>query len=90
MQQQNTDAQGTEDRRALTNGEVFVGLDFNPSAREDVDEVKRICARLVDIVEKGNGQETKYPYYVNTFKGDALRRILHAQMAAVKSLTFNK
>ena len=76
--------------REPTFGEVLVGLDFNPSGRPDVDEVKQLCARLADIIDKGNGQETKYPYHVNTFKGDAIRCILHAQMAAVKSLTFNK
>ncbi len=81
---------GANVTRELTMGEVMVGLDFNPSNRPDVDEVKQICARLANIVEKGNGQETKWPYLVNTFKGDALRCILHAQMAAVKSLTFNK
>lgn len=76
--------------REQTMGEVLVGLDINPSGRPDVDEVKQLCARLADIVDKGNGQETKYPYLVNTFKGDAIRCILHAQMAAVKSLTFSK
>ena len=76
--------------RIQTDGEILVGLDFNPSGRPDVDEVKQICARLADIIFKGNGLETKYPYHVSTFKGDAIRCILHAQMAAVKSLTFSK
>lgn len=81
-------AQGT--LREPTDGEILVGLDFNPSGRPDVDEVKQLCARLADIIFKGTGLETKYPYHVSTFKGDAIRCILHAQMAAVKSLTFNK
>lgn len=76
--------------RVPTDGEILVGLDFNPSGRPDVDEVKQLCARLADIVFKGNGLETKHPYHVSTFKGDAIRCILHAQMAAVKSLTFSK
>lgn len=80
----------SDQTRELTDGEVLVGLDFNPSGRPDVDEVKQICARLADIIFKGNGLETKYPYHVSTFKGDAIHCILHAQMAAVKSLTFNK
>jgi len=79
-----------KEQRVPTDGEILVGLDFNPSGRPDVDEVKQLCARLADIVFKGNGLETKYPYHVNTFKGDAIRCILHAQMAAVKSLTFSK
>lgn len=90
MQEQKMTASEATVTRELTMGEVLVGLDFNPSNRPDVDEVKRICARLVDIIETGNGQETNWPYLANTFKGDAIRCILYAQMAAVKSLTFNK
>jgi hypothetical protein len=75
--------------RELTFGEKLVGLDFNPSNRPDVDEVKQLNAKLADIVNDLQ-RETKEPYLSNTIKGDAIRCILHAQMAIVKWLTFNK
>lgn len=75
--------------RELTFGENLVGLDFNPSSRPDVDQVKRTCAELADMVNDLQ-RETKQPYLSNTIKGDAIRCILHAQMAIVKYLTFNK
>jgi len=75
--------------RELTFGEKLVGLDFNPSNRPDVDEVKQLCAKLANIVNNLQ-RETGEPYLSNTFKGDAIRYILHAQMSIVKYLTFNK
>ncbi len=79
----------SENTRELTFGEKLVGLDFNPSGRPDVNEAKQLCARLANIVNELQ-QETSEPYLSNTFKGDAIRYILHAQMAVVKYLTFNK
>jgi hypothetical protein len=78
-----------EPTRSLTFGEILVGLDFNPSNRPDVDEAKQLCARLANMVNDLQ-KETSQPYLSNTFKGDAIRYILHAQMAIVKYLTFNK
>jgi hypothetical protein len=73
----------------LSFGELLVGLEFNPSGRPDVNEAKQICARLANMANDLQS-ETKQPYLSNTFKGDAIRCILHAQMAVVKYLTFNK
>lgn len=73
----------------LTFGEKLVGLEFNPSGRADVNEVKALCAKLANMVNDAQ-IPTSEPYLQNTFKGDAVRYILHAQMAAVKFLTFNK
>lgn len=76
-------------QRDFTFGELLVGLDFNPSGRPDVNEAKQLCARLANMVQDLQ-RETTQPYLSNTFKGDAIRYILHAQMAIVKYLTFNK
>ena len=32
----------------MTEGEYRVGVSFNPSARKDVDNVKKVCAVLID------------------------------------------
>lgn len=79
----------SENTRELTFGEKLVGLEFNPSGRADVNEVKELCAKLANMVNEAQIPTTE-PYLQNTFKGDAIRCILHAQMAAVKFLTFNK
>jgi len=80
------------DTRPFTQGEVLVGLDFNPSGDIKVQRAKELCAELADLIFDSDlaKQETAYPYLQNTFKGDAIRNILHAQMAAVKYLTFKK
>jgi len=77
-----------QEQRELTFGEKLVGLNFNPSGRPDVDEAKAINAKLADMVNDLQ-RETKEPYLQNTLRGDAIRCILHAQMAIVKYLTFN-
>lgn len=79
----------TPTQTELTFGEKLVGLEFNPSGRGDVYEVKELCAKLANMVNDAQ-IPTSEPYFENTFKGDAVRYILHAQMAAVKFLTFNK
>jgi len=78
-----------KEQRVPTDGEILVGLDFNPSGRPDVNEVKELCAKLADTVNDAQ-IPTSEAYLQNTFKGDAIRCILHAQMAVVKFLTFHK
>jgi hypothetical protein len=75
--------------KELSFGQKLVGLEFNPSGRPDVNEAKELNAKLADMVNDAQIPTTE-PYLQNTFKGDAFRCILHAQMAVVKFLTFNK
>lgn len=71
----------------LTFGEQLVGIKFNPSDDNQVFQIKTKMAEVANLVNdfRGNGS-----YLENLLKGDALRSILHAQMAAVKLLTTKK
>ena len=89
------------DKPALTFGEKLVGKSFNPSADPRVDRLKALAAEMADIVNEHNGklllgltlspQEAisvgEDAYLNSTFKGGAIRRILTAQMWAVKHIT---
>lgn len=77
------------DQQKLTQGQLLVGLEFNPSGDTRVIEAKQACANLADMIF-GDQRETQEPYLTNTIKGDAIRQILHAQMAVVKYLTWRK
>lgn len=77
---------GSANAREMTFGEKLVGLDFNPSNLDDVTRTKQMCANLADMVMSIQ-RETTDAYLSNTLKGDAIRQILHAQMAVVKYLT---
>lgn len=67
-----------------TLGEYRVGIDFNPSAHEGVNQVKRMAANFIDVLE--NYKEGQY--------GEVLRLLSHAQtlvedaaMNGVKAIT---
>ena len=68
-----------------TFGMKLVGHSFNPSGDPLVAKVKSLMAETADIVNEYEGPRD---YLDNTFKGGALRRILTAQMWAVKALTY--
>jgi hypothetical protein len=77
------------EQQKLTQGQLLVGLEFNPSGDPKVIEAKQAFANLADMIF-GDQRPTEEPYLTNTIKGDAIRQILHAQMAVVKYLTWNK
>lgn len=69
-----------------TFGQKAVGLSFNPSARTDVEEVKKACADLIDYMNR---------LATNTDSGEqarlcrvAITELQSAQMWAVKALTW--
>lgn len=74
--------------RELTFGEKLVGLNFNPSADDNVSKAKRLCAELADLLHveiyKGDGEVTELQsrLYAHT-----IGEILNAQMNVVKVLT---
>lgn len=75
---------------APTFGEKLVGKNFNPSADPRVDRLKTLAAEMADIVNEHNSSDNKTAeggYLNSTFKGGAIRRILTAQMWAVKHIT---
>jgi hypothetical protein len=73
--------------RELTFGEDLVGLNFNPANNPEVQKLKELAAEMIDIVEKVRGDRTAAAYTDNLIDGEAIRRILGAQMWAVKSVT---
>ena len=78
-----------ETNREMTPGEKAVGLNFNPSGDETVNELKGIFARAFDIVEQSvpaddNTIETARK---RKMRDSALQNIITAQMWAVKVVT---
>lgn len=76
--------------RELTPGETAVGLTFNPSNREDVQEIKTLMARVFDIVEQSTPADdgTIPTARKRKLRDAALHEIISAQMWAVKVVTF--
>lgn len=83
----------TEQEKAqpMTFGQKFVGVDFNPAGDDKVKKLKQLAAQMIDIVNehdsplKNGAPESEY--INSSFKGGAMRRILDAQMWAVKHVT---
>lgn len=69
----------------LSFGEQLVGIEFNPSSDDKVSQIKTKMAEIANLINDNEGATNSYIY--NLIKGDALRSILHAQMAAVKLVT---
>lgn len=69
--------------KQLTFGEQLVGIQFNPANDDKVSQIKTKMAEIANLVNDTEGNT----YLFNLIKGDALRTILHAQMAAVKPVT---
>lgn len=73
----------------LTQGELLVGLSFNPSKDPRFDKAKRLFAELADMVF--NDQRVTYePGLSQLITDAALQQLLLAQMAVVKYLTWDK
>jgi hypothetical protein len=78
--------------RAMTPGEIAVGLTFNPSGDEKVNKIKILMAEVFDIVEQSVdvNREDRFPYDVarqRKMRDAALSEIITAQMWAVKVVT---
>lgn len=76
----------TEENRELTFGGKAVGLSFNPSANENVNRIKGLCAELIDFMHSfthGENQE------VIRMAKIAITELQTAQMWAVKTVTWN-
>lgn len=76
-------------QRALSAGEIAVGITFNPSQNPNVDLVKRSFAQIFDIVESSVNAEdgTLETARKRKMRDAALHEIINAQMWAVKVLT---
>jgi hypothetical protein len=67
-----------------TKGQYRVGVDFNPSGRDDVNFIKEVAANLIDFIEDihdlGDGE-------IKRLKALAQTAIEEGQMWAVKAAT---
>lgn len=67
-------------------GKKLVGVNFNPSSMSTVDEVKRKSAELIDLVHDSmEGATSEEALMIHN---EAMRRIMDAQMWAVKAITW--
>ncbi|MDC6033466.1 hypothetical protein [Proteus mirabilis] len=69
-----------------TLGQKLVGISFNPSGNIIVDAVKQNAADTIDLIQdsmqKATSEESLMIY------NEAIRRIMDAQMWAVKAITW--
>lgn len=78
----------------LTFGGKAVGLSFNPSAIEEVDDIKKAAANFIDVVCGPSGEKLDFgPGKDNeaaSMRKLAQRAAQEAQMWAVKAATWGK
>jgi hypothetical protein len=79
--------------RELTFGEKAVGLTFNPSGDEKVNKAKRLMADAIDLLKDVEIEKTKNgnqmtSWESNVFRTNAFNKIVDAQMALVKYITW--
>jgi len=81
-------------QRGLTFGEKAVGLTFNPSGDEKVNRAKQLMADAIDLlkdveIEKTENGNKMISWEVNVFRTNAFNKIVDAQMALVKYITWS-
>ncbi len=74
--------------RELTFGEKAVGLTFNPSKDSKVDEVKRLYAQIIDLLNDERDAAPKNDNQKIRHLALAITDAETAQMRAVKGLTW--
>lgn len=82
--------------KGLTFGEKAVGLTFNPSGDEKVNKAKRLMADALDLLKEAEAEKAKSSagnaiasWEANVFRTNAFNKIVDAQMALVKFITWN-
>jgi hypothetical protein len=81
--------------RELTFGEKAVGLTFNPSGDEKVNKAKQLMADALDLLKDAEAEKAKSSagnamasWESNVFRTNAFNKIVDAQMALVKYITW--
>ncbi|WP_273827454.1 hypothetical protein [Providencia rettgeri] len=69
-----------------TLGQKLVGVSFNPSGNIIVDAVKQNAADTIDLIQDGMKKATSEEALM--IHNEAIRRIMDAQMWAVKAITW--
>ncbi len=67
-----------------TRGRQLVGINFNPSEKSSVDQVKQSCADMIDLMN----EQTPGSADAEMIRDKAIEAIMTAQMWVVKSLTY--
>jgi hypothetical protein len=80
--------------RELSFGEKAVGLTFNPSGDGKVNEAKQLMAEALDLLKEAEEEKTEFgtktqSWEANVFRTNAFNKIVDAQMALVKYITWN-
>jgi len=89
--EEGVNSQGPSTQRELTYGEKAVGLKFNPGGNPQVDEVKKLYAKIIDaIIHSGTpDKETDREREERlSMANEAIRQAQTAQMWAVKVITW--
>jgi hypothetical protein len=73
----------------FTFGQQIIGVNFNPSSIPEVDTVKHMCASLIDALANNFDNQQIAPMHGKIID-HAIMKIVEAQLAVVKALTFNK
>ncbi len=79
--------------RDLTFGEKAVGLTFNSSGDEKVNEAKQLMADALDLLQQAELEKSDYgkitqSWEASVFKTSAFNKIVDAQMSLVKYITW--
>lgn len=69
-----------------TLGQKLVGVSFNPSGNIIVDAVKQNAADAIDLIQDSMKKSTSEEALM--IHNEAIRRIMDAQMWAVKAITW--
>ena len=80
-----------EEKRELTFGEKAVGVSFNPSFMKEVDEVKSLFAKAIDVMEAvhANHCDSYLPSWLrNVLRTAAVNACIAASSSVVKYLTW--
>ena len=72
----------------MTFGQQIIGVSFNPSTLSEVDTTKAVCAGLIDALANSFNNREIAPMH-GKIVDHAIMKIVEAQMAVVKALTFN-
>lgn len=75
-----------ETQREMTYGEKSCGVDFNPDARIDVNDIKMAFASIVDVLDAR--RSTAESSEVKRLLSIAITEAQTAQMWAVKAITY--
>jgi hypothetical protein len=78
----------------LTFGQKAVGLNFNPSGEDKVGRAKQLMADALDLLKEAEQEKTDFgnkmqSWEANVFKTNTFNKIVDAQMALVKYITWN-